>query len=261
MNKLMLGIGLTGTIVIGSVVFTGGDIIDRTVSKVNGMFEDLRLYESNEARLSAKIEELKNNKQDLLSKIEALVQQVGNKDTIIFELEEQAKDLQSQIEELESQLGNQGGLLNEIKRLEGEVNKANSKVAELESIVNTPIEGKPMTEDEMNNLLGNTNNNKISFDWRYEEGGELTSYAHYTSEPVKDEYGNTEYLKVTIFSVTDDGFEVEVGTNEGKSFTELVYRGKNLEFNIGKLEDGSPNWDYIIIGDEPRFEIVNFYEG
>ena len=259
MKKWMLGAGVVSTIAMGSLVFTGGDTINQVSTKVAGMFEDLRLYESNETKLISHIEELENSKQNLLSKIYNMNEGLENKDIIIADLENQAIELQKEIDRLNAYIENSNTSSTEIAGLKEELNKANEEVAKLNFILNTHIEGKPLTEEEMNNLVPSENKNKILFNWTEESGGELTSYAHYKSEPIKDEQGNTEYIKVTIFSVTDDGFDVEVGTDEGKSFIQTVYRGNELEFNIGKLEDGTPNWDYITISGEPRFEIGNFY--
>ena len=40
---------------------------------------------------------------------------------------------------------------------------------------------------------------------------------------------------------------------------EILSYVASISEKIGKLEDGTPNWDYITISGEPRFEIGNFY--
>lgn len=148
MKKWMIGAGLVSTVAIGSVVFTGGDIVDQVNTKVAGMFDMLNLYESNEQILSSEIKNLASLKKELETQVKELSEGNSNKDKEIENLNAQISDLNRQIEILQGQVGNQDNLVKEVMRLEGEVNKANSKVGELKQILDREITDKPMNGKE-----------------------------------------------------------------------------------------------------------------
>ena len=216
MKKILLGAGVVAAVSLGSVVFTGGEIIDQVNKKVSGMFEMISQYEENEERLVKKINNLKERKANLVSQVEELTASNKDKDTQISDLNIQITELSRQIELLE-QLGNKNELVQEIIRLEGEINKANSKVAELQSILDTQINNAPLTEKEMNELLFSKDEfdgtiyltNEIS----NETVVKLSSYAELHIKKIVGTDGRpVEYL-CTVRGTTDNEFYVRVGND------------------------------------------------
>lgn len=258
MKKFMVGAGLASSIAIGSVVFTGGDIIDRVNTKVADMFDMISTYESNETKLAEKVNELKSNKESLLSEIDRLTQEDSGKNEQIKNLEGQVKDLQSEINELEDQLGNKDGLLAEITRLEGEVSKANNKVAELESILNRPINDIPLTDSEIDELLSSTHKFDGTIYFTSESADEtvvqLSSYAELHVKRFSPSDGPVEF-SCTVRSITDDGFDVEIGNDggsqgdlchPGQPFTFKLFLGDNYNYTYIKINNGEFTYKLVV---------------
>ena len=249
MKKILLGAGVVAAVSLGSVVFTGGDIIDQVNRKVSGMFEMINQYEENEERLVKKINNLKERRANLVSQVEELTASNKDKDTQISDLNIQITELSRQIELLE-QLGNKNELVQEIIRLEGEINKANSKVAELQSILDTQINNAPLTEDEMNELLFSKDEfngtiyltNEISD----ETVVKLSSYAELHIKKIVSTDGPVEFF-CTVMSTTYDGFNVEIGTDSvsqsalchpGQPFVFKQFLGSQFNYTYIKINDG-----------------------
>lgn len=248
MKKFMLGAGLASTVAIGSVVFTGGDIIDQVNTKVAGMFDMISTYESNETKLANKINELKSTKKRLEEDVDNLMITIQYRDDEISTLNSQIADLNRQIEILEGQLGNQNGLAEEINRLEGEVNRANNKVAELQTILDTPITDVPLTEEEMNDVLYSDNFAGTIY-FTNESSDEtivpLSSYAELSIKKFVAVDDSIEFL-CTVKSTTDDGFNVEIG-NEFGSQGDLCHSGQPFVFK--QFLGSEYNYTYIKIND------------
>lgn len=257
MKKFMLGAGLASTVAIGSVVFTGGDIIDQVNTKVAGMFDMISTYESNETKLVEKLEILKAEKLSLSEEIKNLQNTVNDKDTDINDLNTQIDELEKQIEIYEGQLGNQNSLVQEITRLEGEVNKANTKVAELQTILDTPITDVPLTEEEMNDVLYSDNFAGTIY-FTNESSDEtivpLSSYAELSIKKFAADDGTIEFL-CTVKSTTDDGFNVEVGNrfgsqvdlcHSGQPFVFKLFLGSEYNYTYIKINDGEFIYDLVV---------------
>lgn len=208
MKKFIIGAGLASTVVIGSLEFTGGNIIDQVNSKVAGMFEMISTYESNETKLVNKINELKESKMELKNEIANLNESLDNKDIEISNLNSQVEELERQIEILDAQLENKKGLAQEITRLENEVNKANNKVAELQNILERPITDKPLTEIDLEESFMEING-EINLKELY-ESGESMNIGDYAKLNVYFSHPEERYSMI-IQSINGKSFEVEHG--------------------------------------------------
>lgn len=260
MKKFLLGAGVVATLSVGTIVFTGGDIIDQVNTKVAGMFDMLSQYENNEQQLVNKINNLKDSRDNLKSQVKELTTSNKDKDTQISNLNTQIAELNRQVEILEQQLGNKNGLVQEITRLEGEVNKANSKVAELQNILDTQIIDAPLTESEMKELLPFDGTIYFSSESADETIVQLSSYAEMHIKKFSSVDGPDEFL-CTIRSTTDDAFEVSfisdpMDGSEGSVHTELclsnspvtfkVFLGYSYNYTEIKINDGEFTYKLIV---------------
>ena len=230
MKKILLGAGIASTIALGSVVFTGGDIIDQVNAKVEGMFEMIKQYEKNEGELVNKINNLKFVRDNLENQVKELTVSNKNKDTQISDLNIQITELNRQIEILEQQLGNTSGIVQEITRLEGEVNKANSKVAELQKILDIQINDAPLTDREVEELLPFDGIIYFSSESEDETVVRLSSYAEMHMKKISSDDGSYEFL-CTVKSTTDDAFDVSLGTDD-EIWSFNCYQGSDVEFKM-----------------------------
>ena len=224
MKKFLLGAGVVATVSVGSVIFTGGDIIDQVNAKVAGMFDMINQYESNENKLVDTINNLKATGNRLETQVKELIADNDNKDIEIANLNAEITELNKQIEILEQQLGSQGELAEEIIRLEGEVNKANSKVDELKTILDTQINDAPLTENELAETLMEFNGT-ITFSQNMTDGEIITLSDYAQLIVVKHDGPDGGYYTVTIESTTMDAFNVELGRFNGESSSGLCYEG------------------------------------
>lgn len=145
-----------GVLTIGSLVYTGSEIIDLAKTKLTTQETMLQSYETNEMALATKIRELKIKIADLQEQLES-----NNADV------EQIEQLQSQITALQEQLAQAEQDLQEsqteAERLASELTKANSKAEELNSVLQgLTFNDAPMTTEEMEELTGEATNKPVA---------------------------------------------------------------------------------------------------
>ena len=208
---------ITGTaLTLGALVtFQGTETIDLAKTTIIELGEKIGIYESNETKLINRINELKVERDGLISDLSKYEGMDAD------EINEQIENLENQIAEYEVQLSNAEKnaetLAGRILDLEAEVLKANNKTSELQTILDeNVIEDEPLTHLEVEEITGKiierTRNEAIWF-----KGGDFT-------EGVKLEYDNPKYM---LRNTTKE---------------RISYKVENVDTEMKILEPSSSQW-------------------
>lgn len=245
--KKMLITGLIGTTLVGGLVFTGSDTIRDAIAYIQTATVNANQYESNEQKLVERLTEVKNAKSELEKKVNELTNSAKEKEeeiiTLKSEIEEKAIEiskLEEEVEELKKLLAENTDLYTEVKRLEGELDKANNLTDDLKVKLETSNVGDPMTDEEMDNLFADTIEindgiNKftidsvdfeINYNQRYDyiaykncTGNSIDLYVEYYSYYMTNDDNNAELIKDTISVYPDyvtyhlDGKAIKIKLN------------------------------------------------
>ena len=147
-KSILAGTTLVGGIAIGSLVFTGEvnldnvkEMYDKLHNNYNIALSNMGIYKNEVGRLQGLVQGSNEKQQALQNRIEELTLQLEQAQGGTEEDKQLIANLQAQIQELQAQLDegateeDLNDLLSEIERLQGELNKANTKCAELETYI------------------------------------------------------------------------------------------------------------------------------
>lgn len=196
--KVLAGTTLIGGVAFGTLTFTGQADLDAIKAAYDRAVNNISILQSNETKLKNAITEklalitgYKSKAESLQTRVDQLTQQLEEAKNNKTQDTGRIKELEVQIKQLQSQI-NDGitdeqytSLLGEIKRLQGELTKANSQIAALKNEVlakDAEIkDAKAVTDEELN---GNIDTSDLYFSW---EGGpeELNNYLN--NQQIRDD--------------------------------------------------------------------------
>ena len=187
--KILAGSTLLGGIAFGTLAFTGQADLDAIKAAYDRAVNNINILQSNETKLKNAIAEklglitgYKSKAESLQTRVDELTKQLEEAKNNKTEDTGKIKELQAKIDELQAQIDDgitdeqYNSLLAEIERLQGELTKANEKVAALKNEIlakDAEIkDAKAVTDEELN---GNIDTSDLYFRW---EGGtpELVEY-------------------------------------------------------------------------------------
>lgn len=195
-SKILGGSVLIGGIAFGTLTFTGQADLDAIKAAYDRAVNNINILQSNETKLKNAITEklalitgYKSKAESLQTRVDELTKQLEEAKNNKTEDTGKIKQLEAKIAELQSQIDDgitdeqYNSLLSEIERLQGELTKANEKVAALKNEIlakDAEIkDAKAVTDEELN---GNIDTSDLYFSW---EGGtpELVEYLNKLQVP------------------------------------------------------------------------------
>lgn len=187
--KILAGTTLVGGVAFGTLAFTGQADLDAIQAAYDRAVANINILQGNETKLKNALTEklglitgYKSKAESLQTRVDELTKQLEEAKNNKTEDTGKIKELQAKIDELQAQIDNgitdeqYNSLLSEIERLQGELTKANEKVAALKNEIvakDAQIkDAKAVTKEELD---GNIDTSDLFFTW---EGGtpELTEY-------------------------------------------------------------------------------------
>lgn len=196
--KVLAGTTLIGGVAFGTLAFTGQADLDAIKAAYDRAVNNINILQSNETKLKNAITEklalitgYKSKAESLQTRVDELTQQLEEAKNNKTEDTGKIKELQAKIDELQAQIDDgitdeqYNSLLAEIERLNGELTKANEKVAALKNEIlakDAEIkDAKAVTDEELN---GNVDTSDLYFSW---EGGpeELNNYLN--NQQIRDD--------------------------------------------------------------------------
>ena len=196
--KILGGSVLIGGVAFGTLTFTGQTDLDAIKGAYDRAINNINILQSNETKLKNAIAEklglitgYKSKAESLQTRVDELTKQLEEAKNNKTEDTGKIKELQAKIDELQAQIDDgitdeqYNSLLAEIERLQGELTKANEKVAALKNEIlakDAEIkDAKAVTDEELN---GNIDVSDLYFTW---EGGpaELTEYLN--NQQIRDD--------------------------------------------------------------------------
>lgn len=196
--KILAGTTLVGGVAFGTLAFTGQADLDAIKGAYDRAVNNINILQSNETKLKNAIAEklglitgYKSKAESLQTRVDELTKQLEEAKNNKTEDTGKIKELQAKIDELQAQIDDgitdeqYNSLLSEIERLQGELTKANEKVAALKNEIlakDAQIkDAKAVTDEELN---GNIDVSDLYFTW---EGGpaELTEYLN--NQQIRDD--------------------------------------------------------------------------
>lgn len=187
--KVLAGTTLIGGVAFGTLAFTGQADLDAIKAAYDRAVNNINILQGNETKLKNALTEklglitgYKSKAESLQTRVDELTKQLEEAKNNKTEDTGKIKELQAKIDELQAQIDDgitdeqYNSLLSEIERLQGELTKANEKVAALKNEIlakDAEIkDAKAVTDEELN---GNIDTSDLYFSW---EGGtpELVEY-------------------------------------------------------------------------------------
>ena len=230
--KVLAGTTLIGGVAFGTLAFTGQADLDAIKAAYDRAVNNINILQSNETKLKNAIAEklglitgYKSKAESLQTRVDELTKQLEQAKENTTTDTGKIKELQAKIAELQSQIDDgitdeqYNSLLSEIERLQGELTKANEKVAALKNEIlakDAEIkDAKAVTNEELD---GNIDTSDLYFRW---EGGtpELVEYLNNQQIPddrnespcvISSDYnnwavGNVRAYKKLYDSINGDG--------------------------------------------------------
>lgn len=194
--KILAGTTLVGGVAFGTLAFTGQADLDAIKAAYDRAVNNINILQGNETKLKNALTEklglitgYKSKAESLQVRVNELTKQLEEAKNNKTEDTGKIKELQAKIDELQAQIDDgitdeqYNSLLSEIERLQGELTKANEKVAALKNEIlakDAEIkDAKAVTDEELN---GNIDTSDLYFSF---EGGtpELVEYLNKLQVP------------------------------------------------------------------------------
>lgn len=194
--KVLAGTTLIGGVAFGTLAFTGQADLDAIKGAYDRAVNNINILQSNETKLKNALTEklglitgYKSKAESLQTRVDELTKQLEQAKENTTTDTGKIKELQAKIDELQAQIDDgitdeqYNSLLSEIERLQGELTKANEKVAALKNEIlakDAAIkDAQPITDEELD---GNIDTSDLYFTF---EGGtpELVEYLNKLQVP------------------------------------------------------------------------------
>lgn len=196
--KVLAGTTLIGGVAFGTLAFTGQADLDAIKAAYDRAVNNINILQSNETKLKNALTEklglitgYKSKAESLQVRVNELTQQLEEAKNNKTEDTSKIQELQAKIDELQAQIDDgitdeqYNSLLSEIERLQGELTKANEKVAALKNEIlakDAQIkDAKAVTDEELN---GNIDTSDLFFTW---EGGTPELVEYLNNQQIRDD--------------------------------------------------------------------------
>lgn len=196
--KVLAGTTLIGGVAFGTLAFTGQADLDAIKAAYDRAVNNINILQSNETKLKNALTEklglitgYKSKAESLQTRVDELTKQLEEAKNNKTEDTGKIKELQAKIDELQAQIDDgitdeqYNSLLSEIERLQGELTKANEKVAALKNEIlakDAQIkDAKAVTDEELN---GNVDTSDLYFSW---EGGTPELVEYLNNQQIRDD--------------------------------------------------------------------------
>ena len=196
--KVLAGTTLIGGVAFGTLAFTGQADLDAIKAAYDRAVNNINILQSNETKLKNAIAEklglitgYKSKAESLQTRVDELTKQLEQAKENTTTDTGKIKELQAKIAELQSQIDDgitdeqYNSLLSEIERLQGELTKANEKVAALKNEIlakDAEIkDAKAVTNEELD---GNVDTSDLYFTW---EGGTPELVEYLNNQQIRDD--------------------------------------------------------------------------
>lgn len=196
--KVLAGTTLIGGVAFGTLAFTGQADLDAIKGAYDRAVTNINILQSNETKLKNALTEklglitgYKSKAESLQTRVDELTKQLEEAKNNKTEDTGKIKQLEAKIAELQSQIDDgitdeqYNQLLGEIERLNGELTKANEKVAALKNEIlakDAQIkDAKAVTDEELD---GNVDTSDLYFSW---EGGTPELVEYLNNQQIRDD--------------------------------------------------------------------------